>query len=202
MVKTWQASFGKDFELQRPPRALERITGLVGDTIRKGTPPITLLGSDELEAKAKIPDLDAERKAKAERMKDQNWALVSPTLRDGTIAAHFFRRIQSSRIQGQIGASQIDMATLEMLSAQRRANVEPPALSNDEAWNLLDHIAKGKPPSSGRELSPGLPRETAADRRTRDALCLGENTLRATRERACKLKSLLKALLQNQMSEP
>ena len=143
MVKTWQASFGKDFDAAKAAETLERITGLVGDTIRKGTPPITL-GSDELEAIGEIPDLDAERKAKAERMKDQKLGFSqSYFLRDGTIAAHFFSPNTIVKDSGQIGASQIDMATLEMLSAQRRANVEPPALSNDEAWNLLGHIAKG-----------------------------------------------------------
>ncbi len=200
LVENWHSSFGKDFDPTTTAEALEAITGLVGDTIRKGTPPLTL-GTDELETPDEIPDLEADREASADRMKDKNVGFSqSYFLRDGTIAAHFFSPNTTVKDAQKIGSSQIDMATLEMLSAQRRANIEPPALSNDEAWDLLGHIAKGQASEFLAESSRLAYRERPPLTEERVMLSQWAKTLTpAIREKLPqKLQSQLKALF----SEP
>ena len=146
LVSQWQKSFGKSFDSEISAEKLDKITELIGTGLLQTTPPITI-GDEESAAGAadKAPDLAEDRKRAAEHTAGKNLGFSqSYFLKDGTIAKHFFSPNVVLNSETSISASQIDMATLEMLSAQRRANVEPPALSNSEAWSLLGHIAKGE----------------------------------------------------------
>jgi len=146
LVQTWQASFGKSFDANSSADTLHKLTDLLGTALLEAAPPITMGEQPSgVDTSEKTPNLADERKAKADKVSGRNLGFSqSYFLKDGTIPKHFFSPNIVASSERAIGASQIDMATLEMLSAERRANIEPPALSNDEAWGLLGSIAKGQ----------------------------------------------------------